>query len=480
MAGVQGAMKLMKWMLAVAALWPPGLCAQVELAGIFGDRMVIQRDRPITIWGTAAPGAEVAVTLGEDRAAAKADESGQWKAEFAARPASGPVALQAASGGATAGAKDVMIGDVWLAAGQSNMVLALQSTTEWPEVKTQGEFPGIRICKLPGDFAFEPAEQYSRALRWETLNSARAGYFSGVAYHFARTVQPALGRAALGVVQASAGGTQAEQWTPEAALKAALPENPLFAMRDKAREKAATGAKVGSNEAGATALYNGTIHPLRHAKFAGVVWYQGEANSRSKRDYRPVLETLVESWRALFGEPDLPFVIVQLPKFGLPKDDGWMRVQEAQMLAARDLGLPLVVTIDEGSAETIHPPNKAEIGRRAGLAALQHVYKQDVEGTAPAMKSVKFLDGGAAVEFDGFKGDLVLKGGRVEGFELAGADGMFHSASAEIKGRNVFVKSADVKEPKAVRYLWANSPPNVTLYSAAGLPAGPFRTGVEK
>ncbi len=222
-------------------------------------------------------------------------------------------------------------------------------------------------------------------------------------------------------------------------------------------------------------MYNGSIYPLRYAKWKGVVWYQGEANSRSPRDYRPVLTTFIRALREVFGEPDLPFVIVQLPNFGLPKDDGWMRVQEAQRLTARDLGLPLVVTIDQGSPITIHPPNKSEVGRRAALAALQHIYKQDIEGSSPVPKNVTFAGDTATVEFDGFKGDLVLKGDAVKGFELAGDDKKFVPATAVVKGRSVVVQSAGVPQPKALHYLWANSPEAVTLYSAAGLPATPFR-----
>lgn len=462
-------------------LVPSPLFAQMDLAGLFTNHMVIQRRQPIQVWGTAVPGAEVEVSIAGSKVSAQADGKGRWKAELEAMEASGPFELKASNGSDVRIIKDVMIGDLWLISGQSNIVLALQATSEWAEAKTAGVFPNIRICKLPGNFSLNPAEKYSRSLGWEQLNSAKAGYFSGVGYYFARTVQPAID-VTLGVIQASAGGTQAEQWIPEEALKAALPDNPLFAAHDKAREKldADPGAKVGANEAGAAALYNGTIHPLRFIKLAGVLWYQGEANTRSKRDYRPVLKTLVQSWRELFKEPNLPFVIVQLPNFGLPKDDGWMRVQEAQMLTARELGLPLVVTIDQGSPVTIHPPNKAEVGRRSGLAALQHVYKQDVEGTSPSAKIVKFEGDSAIVEFKGFKGDLELKGDEVKGFELAGADQNFRPATAEIEGSRVKVKSEAVPEPKAIRYLWANSPEAVTLFSAAGLPAGPFRAGEGK
>ncbi len=455
---------------------PASLFAELSVASYYGDHMVLQRDQPICVWGTATPGAEVQVSLSSQKASGKAEPDGKWKVMLGPLPASGPFELKVDSGSEKAGFKDLMVGDVWLVSGQSNMVLALQSTTEWPAAKTAGAFPAIRICKLPGDFSFTPAEKYSRGLQWMLLDSPRAGFFSAVGYHFARTLQPAIG-VTVGIVQGSVGGTQAEQWTRDADLKAAIPDNPLIAEAAKARAESEANptAKANIMKAGASVLYNGIIHPMRYAKFAGVVWYQGEANSRSPRDYRPVLKTLVQSWRGVFGQPQLPFVIVQLPNFGLPKDDGWMRVQEAQRLAAKDLGLPLVVTIDQGSATTIHPPNKAEVGRRVGVAALQSIYKKDVEGTSPNPSAVKFQGQTAVVDFDGFKGNLVVRGASVQGFEIAGTDKHFYPATAAVEGRSVKLSNTSVSQPKAVRYLWANSPEAVTLYSPAGLPAVPFR-----
>jgi sialate O-acetylesterase len=221
-------------------------------------------------------------------------------------------------------------------------------------------------------------------------------------------------------------------------------------------------------------LYNGTIHPLRRLRFAGALWYQGEANTRSKDDYRPRLNTMIRSWRELFGQPALPVVLVQLPDFGLPKDDGWMRVQEAQRLVARDLDLPLVVTIGQGSRVTIHPANKAEIGRRAGLAALQHVYRQPVVGSSPAVQALRF-DGGAAIL--GFSADLVVAGAAVSGFELAGSDQVFVPATAQVAGRQVTVTADGLGQPVAIRYLWVHAPAAVTLTGPTGLPVGPFRFG---
>lgn len=455
----------------LAATAAAGECA---FAQIFGERMVLQRDQPITIWGTAPPAATVEVSCAGRQASVVADRQGAWSAELPALPASGPHALRARSGDSVVSLADVMIGDVWLAAGQSNMVFALASTSEWPEVRARGAFPAIRICKLPGAHAMAPAGSFARAVPWQRLDSARDGYFSAVAYHFATTVQPQAG-CAIGVIQAASGGTMAEQWTPEAALRADDAQSRTFALRDKAlaRLAADAAARIGASEAGAAALYNGTIHPLRHLRFAGVLWYQGEANSRSRDDYRPRLTTLIRSWRALFAQPALPFVIVQLPDFGLPTDDGWMRVQESQRLVARDLGQPLVVTIGQGSRTTIHPANKAEIGRRAGLAALQHVYGRPVVGSSPAVQTLRFAEGEAILTCDA----EVVAAGDLVGFELAGEDGVFVSATARIDGRRIIVSAAAVDHPVAIRYLWTHAPAAIPLTGTTGLPVGPFRFG---
>jgi sialate O-acetylesterase len=465
--------------LSVAGLLALALSAsaEIKLADIFADRMVLQRQQPIAVWGTASPKDKVNVSLGGAEGVAEADGEGHWLVTLPAREASGPFELKVKDGTGERIVRDIMIGDVWLVAGQSNMVLALQSTTEWPEVKTAGVFPGIRICKLPGNFSFDPAAGYPRPIAWDVLNSAKAGYFSGVGYHFARTMQPEIG-VTLGVIQGSAGGTQIEQWIPEEALKTAHPESLLFAERDKARAEAQANpeAKVNAIKAGAATLYNGTIHPIRHLKLAGVLWYQGEANSRTKADYRALLHTWTSAWRTTFGEPKLPFVLVQLPGFGLPKDDSWMRLREAQMIAARELGIPLVVTIDQGSKETIHPANKAEVGRRAGFAALQGVYGKPVEGTSSVPESVKFSGGEAVVEFPSTGPALRAEDGALAGFELAGADKVFHPATGVLKGHSVIVSSPEVAQPVAVRYLWASCPEKVSLYTTGGLPISPFRS----
>ncbi len=449
--------------------------AELTVGAIFGDGMVIQRGQPVAVWGTATPGAEVAIALANQETSVRADVSGGWRAILPAFAASGPHRLELRSGTAIVAVTDIMIGDVWLIAGQSNVVLPLTGTTEWPQVKTEGIMPLIRVCKLPGTFAMEPADAFSRPITWEHLDPTRVGYLSGVGYHFVRTVQPAIG-VAVGLIQGSAGGTRVEQWTPEADLRADDPDSPLFAEREKAKARLAADpkAKVGITEAGAATLFNGTINPLRHAKLTGVVWYQGEANTRTKADYRPRLRTFIRSWRTVFGEPDLPFVIVQLPGFGLPVDDGWMRVQEAQLRTAEELGQPLVVTIDQGSKTTIHPPNKAVVGHRAALAALEHVYHQAVIGTSPLPSTVHFQDSTGIVDF---ANEVVVKGDAIAGFELAGADNTFVAATARLDGRRVIVQAAGISQPLAIRYLWVHAPDAVTLYGPTGLPVPPFRFG---
>ena len=465
------------------AISTTGSAADLTLAAVFGDHMVLQRGQPITVWGSAAPAAPVTLELAGQQGSATADASGAWSIELPPLPASGPFTLTAHSGSAALTRSDLMIGDLWLASGQSNMVLALTASTEWAATRTTGIKPGIRVCKLPGTPSLTPTETYVRDIPWDLFDPSRVGAFSAVAGYFALTVQPALpgkeqGKEPLtiGVLEGASGGTMAEQWTPEAALRAADPQSRTFALREKSLAKVAADpqTKVGGSDAGAAALYNGTIHGVRHLKFAGVLWYQGEANSRSPDDYRPRLTTLIKSWRELFAEPELPFIIVQLPHFGLPKDDGWMRVQEAQRLVAQDLKLPLVVTIDQGSAITIHPPNKAEVGRRAGLAALQHVYHQAVNGTSPQPTALHFTGATAAIDFSD---DLVVNEAAISGFELAGHDQAFVPASASLSGRTITLSAAGITQPEAVRYLWVHSPAAVTLAGISGLPVGPFRFG---
>ena len=449
--------------------------AEFAVSQIFGDHMVLQRGQPIQVWGTASPGAEVAVVIAGQSAVAKSDATGAWVTTIPALAASGPHKLEVRCAGASRILSEVMIGDVWLASGQSNMVFALGATNAWADVRGKGTFPAIRVCKLPGTHAMSPTESFARDVPWAVLDSARANNFSAVAYYFATTVQPVV-QVPIGVIQASCGGTMAEQWTPEAALRANDPQSRTFADRQKmqARLAADPSAKTGPMEAGAAALYNGTIHPLHRLKFAGVLWYQGEANTRSKDDYKPRLINLVRSWRELFGQAELPWIVVQLPGFGLPKDDGWMRLQEAQRLAAQELNLPLVVTIDQGSKETIHPSNKSEVGRRAGLAALQHVYRQQIDGSSPRPTSLRFEGGSAVVEFSA---ELSVQGEVIAGFELAGLGGAFAAATARAAGRVVTVRAPGVVEPTAIRYLWVHSPEAVTLFGPGGLPVGPFRFG---
>jgi sialate O-acetylesterase len=453
------------------------LAGDACLAPIFADHMVLQRDQPIDVWGSAAPASTITVAMAGQTITTTTDPSGTWIATLPRQQASGPHILSITGGGIARTVSDVMIGDVWLASGQSNMVFGLGSTSAWTSVRTRGIFPAIRISKLPGSHAMEPAEGYSRAITWEQLDSARANAFSGVAYHFACTVQPAL-HIPLGVIEGACGGTMAEQWTPAGALQIADPQatSRTYADRAKVMAKLAADptAKIGPMEAGAAALYNGTIHPLRRLKFAGVLWYQGEANSRSRDDYRPRLSTLVSSWRAVFVQPALPWIIVQLPGFGLPTDDGWMRVQEAQRLVAGELGLPLVVTIDQGSATTIHPANKEVVGRRAGLAALQHVYHQAVDGSAPRPTAMRRADGAIILEFDE---DLVVHGDTIAGFTLAGPDNAFVPATATLDGRRVSITAPGLTAPTAVRYLWTQCPAVITLVDRAGIPVGPFRFG---
>jgi len=493
--------------------------AQLLVSGYFGDQMVIQRNQPITIWGTEKPGVKVTVELGTLKGEVKSDGNGNWRVTLGALPASGPLELKVADGDESETFREIMIGDVWLISGQSNVVLPLMATIEWPKIKKKNTFNNIRFCKIPNSFSLEPVAMFSNPVSWVKGDPAKVGMLSGVGYYFARTVQPAIG-VTLGIVQGSSGGTQIEQWMPSKALKAVDPNNPNFVAHDKTMmamkaeshanantldnagdkeegqtdpdtnstthnklvktKKVNSNPKVNAMTAGTASLFNDTIYPLQYAKITGVVWYQGESNTLAQVDYGLLLKTLIQSWRGVFEEPELPFVVVQLPGFGLVKDDGWMRMREAQRLTVAEMGQSLVVTIDLGSSTTIHPPNKREVGRRCGLAALEHIYHQTVEGTSPFPKIIQFSGDTVKVGFDGFKGDLLTRGKSPQGFEVSGSDGKFIVASAKVEGRYVFVHAEGVPHPQKIRYLWASFPETIDLYSVAGLPVVPFQSNVSE
>jgi sialate O-acetylesterase len=496
---------------ALGALVATGT-AGVSLPAYIGSGMVMQRDVPILVRGFAPPGEEVVVNQESARAAAKAGADGRWSVTLPPR-AAGPVPDIVIEAGNQIVLTDLLAGDVWFAAGQSNMEFRLRRASGAAEEIPQANHPAIRFFKVGRQIAKEPKDDVDG--QWQRCTPETAADFSAVAYFFARDLHKELG-VPIGIISAAWGGTPGEAWMAPEVMLADPDYAALYAEWDDYRKNypaikkqydadlAAYEAKLAAPRApGAKpptkplskpdpdrnhkhpgVLFNGMIHPLAALPLKGFLWYQGESNKDRWAQYEKLLTSLITDWRQRWGQGDLPFLIVQLANFKPlatePEDSGRTRVREAQARVAQKLSAcALVVTIDLGEAHDIHPLNKVDVGLRLGAAALENAYNRNVVGSGPKHRAVNFGDGRAVVEFDSLGGGLAMgpdgKAKALEGFALAGADKKWHWVNAVIEGDQVVVRSEAVRDPIALRYAWADNPP-ASLYNKEGLPAVPFRT----
>jgi len=440
----------------------PVVTAAVRLASPFASHMVLQRDKPLSVWGTADADADVTLTFGDRRATTKADKVGHWSATLDPLPASGPLVLTATANGSTATIDDVLVGDVFLCSGQSNMQYGLGESADFAAVAAM-PLPKLRLGKVGVRAAAEPWD--SCDVHWQAASPAAAKDFSAVAYVMAHELyrqDPKLADVPLGMLEDCVGGTVIESWLPK----------PALAQFD-AKTLAMSMFGIGPS-----ALYNGMIAPLGRLPLAGVVWYQGEGNAGEPARYAQYLPLLISSWRQQVAQPELPFLIVQLPDFA-PDWGGvyWQWIRESQAKAATATPhAGYVVTVNTNDGWNLHPQGKHEIGRRLALLAREVVYHEPVPGRSPAFKSATVDGHNVRVTFDTDGSTLTSGTDPVDGFTLAGDDGVYHAARAIIDGPDtVVVSSAAVPQPKTVRYAWAGVPRS-TLSSAAGLPVAPFRT----
>ncbi len=446
--------------LATASrVWAGG----ISLGAPFGDHLVLQRDRPVRVWGEAAPGSAVEVRLGPRRATAAAAPSGRWSADLKALPAGGPFVLSAESGGARAEVKDVLVGDVWLCAGQSNMQMTLKECDGGPAAAdAAGSLAQLRLGSVGRRASANP--RADGEIRWRIAARDSARDFSGVGFFFAAELlaDPALRDVPLGVVDASFGGTMCEAWVPAEALAGFAREdlrNSMFGIAP-------------------STLYNGMIAPLGNSPIKGVVWYQGEGNSDRPALYPKLLAALFASWRNQFATPELPFIVIQLPDFA-PGWGGisWAWMREAQAAAVRAAKhASLAVEIDTNDGLDLHPRQKREIGRRVALLALHDVYGRPIVARGPEFRQAKRESDSLRVTFD-TDGDRLASrgGGPIRGFAVAGADGRYRFADATIEGDSIVLRCKEVPAPLTVRYAWAGVP-GANLVNRSGLPAAPFRT----
>jgi sialate O-acetylesterase len=484
------------------------------MPGVFGDHMVLQRDMPVPVWGWADPGETATVTLGDQTKTATADSAGKWSVKLDAMKAGGPYELKVQGKQNAIRFADVLVGEVWLCSGQSNMQMTVDGVANKKAEVAAADYPQIRQYFI--EHTPFPEPKATTGGHWITCSPASVAGFSAVAYFFARELHKQLG-VPVGVIDSSWGGTPIEAWT---SLKTheALPElrtliddvkkrTELF-QSGKAKiqyekqlsdwKKAAAQAKAERkpfnvrkpdapydprfSPGSPATLYNGMIAPLVPYAIRGATWYQGESNAGSPL-YSLQLKAMIASWRDDWKQGDFPFLFVQLPNFMGPQTQpsesvgGWPMTREQFLKALATVpNTGMAVTIDIGEGDQIHPHNKQDVGKRLAQWALAKTYGKDVVACGPLYKSMRKDGGKIVIAFDYIGGGLAARdGGKLVGFAIAGADKKFVWADAKIEGDTVVASSPAVKSPAAVRYAWANNP-KCNLINKAGLPASPFRT----
>ncbi len=541
----------MKNRIALAWIFCAGLfalissaqAAELRLAGIYGPNMVLQQQLPARVHGWANPGDEVSVDFAGQHKTATADAQGTWKLELDAMPASSDArTLKVSSKGDTKGIElaNVLVGEVWVCSGQSNMGGAMSSLRAGAPADFAEAFPNIRYCTVPLLGAYRPKEDVA-SIQWRACDLANIDFVSAPAFYFARDLYRHL-KVPIGLIVSANGGTAVECWLPRAAFdvddetRAVLAqwEKQLDAVpdaRDKYDEYYQKGVKANQDyyyksylpwtkeveaakAAGKTpppqppdssdvppfnfrvpnSLYNGMIQPLTFVTIRGAIWYQGENGSVTIDAFRKMTASMIIQWRKNWGLGDFPFLIVQLPYYqsllkdpnGEKPNKSWAPKREAQRAAAAAVpNVGLAVTLDTGDDNNLHPSNKDVVGARLALLARAMAYGEKVVCSGPVGKTAEAADGKIEVSFDQVGGGLVSKGedgklsdkAPVKGFALAGADGKYAWADAIIAGNAVLLSCDKVPAPASVRYAWASHPP-CSLYNREGLPAGPFEMKV--
>jgi sialate O-acetylesterase len=478
------------------------LGAQVSLPGVLSSHMVVERDVPVHVWGAATPGEAVSVSFRGETRAAKTNLLGRWSVYMRPGAAGGPFQMTV-QGAPPEGARqtitldDVLVGDVWLASGQSNMEFEMRNAATAGADLPHAANPRIRLLvvkKRTSDFAQDDIDSTG----WTASSPETAKEFSAVAWYFAREIE-GREKVPVGIIDSTWGGTVAESWTRLTALGEDASLAPLFVTRgkmtdgeadalreDKEHERLRAEAKAqGKSEPGFPwhpllnmwapgMLWNGMIAPLTPFPIRGVIWYQGESNSKLERAplYGKLFRTLIEDWRRQWGEGDFPFLYVQIANFKSTPEEDWATLREQQRKTLELRNTAMAVTIDIGNPDNVHPTDKLDVGLRLARAARALSYGESLEYNGPLFRQVTSEEGGLRVWFDHAKG-LMAKGGVATSFEVAGADGKFVAATAKVEGETVVVASSLVSDPVAVRYGWANSP-QCNLFNGDGLPASPF------
>jgi sialate O-acetylesterase len=460
--------------------------ATVRLPALVGDHMVLQRNTKVPIWGWAAPGEQVTIVFQGKTYTAMPDADARWQVLLPTADAGGPFQMTI-KGQNELIIQDILLGDVWLASGQSNMELPLRdknapSPNAYPlplnaaQELAAANYPSIRQFTVKKVVAYQP-QMENAGYDWKVCTPGTASSFSAVGYFFARDLFKRY-HVPIGLISCPWGGTPAEAWVSAPALKKLTDFQATVAEIEQRTGQSDAVLKEPQNLP--SVLYNGMVAPLLPYAVKGVIWYQGESNVSRADQYRTLFPALIQDWRSKWGS-ELPFLFVQLANWTKalpePAESDWAELREAQ---AQALGLPrtgMAVAVDLGEADNIHPANKQDVGHRLALAARKVAYgDQKVVAAGPTFQTMKVKGNRVQLTFTNVGGGLQVKGdGSLKGFAVAGADKQFYWAKAKRQGKTVTLTCDAVLTPVAVRYDWANNPDG-NLYNKEGLPAVPFRT----
>ena len=487
--------------LAIAAVIIGSIHADVIPNSLFSDGAVLQRGQSVPVWGTAQDEEEVTVEFANQKITTPA-AAGKWSVKLTPLEAGGPFTMTI-TGNNVVTVKDLLVGEVWLCSGQSNMHFQMASVENSQQEIAAANDPALRYFTVPQVMEQNPTTALQGA--WRTISSETAGQCSAVAYYFGRDLQKKLG-VPVGLIISAVGGTRIESWmraetlattglsaelvkkwadtSPEDFKRIGAEYAAFQYQRDQVhpqtvREAKAQGQpappppvapKIRTHDA-PSALHNGMIAPLQPFALRGAIWYQGESNSGQPGPYQKLLPAMIDDWRKAWGSP-LPFLFVQLAPYKATHP----AFREAQLAIWQSTPLTaMAVTTDVGTANNIHPTRKEPVGQRLALAARAIAYGEKIEYSGPLYDSMANKDEKIILSFKHIGGGLIPKNGELKGFTIAGSDGKFFPATAAIQGDTVIVTSDKVARPTAARYAWTQFP-EVNLFNQEGLPAAPFRT----
>jgi sialate O-acetylesterase len=483
--------------------------ADVRLPAIFGSNMVLQRNRTVPVWGSAASQETVTVSIHGQQKQTIADEFGKWSVSLDAMSKGGPFELTI-RGNNTIIFNNVLIGEVWICSGQSNMTFALGKTTYAKEDVASAWNTGIRLFtvkRILSDTVLNDVQG-----NWQESTPDVAEDFSAVAYFFGKKLFDSL-HIPIGLVHVSWGGTAAEGWMPREVLESDPDFLPIIQrwQKDSANYPAAIKefndtlpalmAQWNKDSAIAVSLgralprkptaprgpghrdtpcgqFNGMLHPIIPFAIRGVIWYQGEGNASRAFQYRRLFPALITTWRTLWKQGDFPFYYVQLPNLERqpePSKSGWAELRESQLKTLAVPNTGMAVTIDAGDPKDLHPPDKRPVGDRLSRIALAKTYGKLIEYSGPQYESFRIDKNKIVLSFTHVNSGLISKEITLAGFSIAGRDKIFLPAQAIIWNNQIIVSHSKINAPVAVRYAWADNPV-CNLYNKADLPASPFRT----